>query len=310
MPEIAIVQASPVYNDIGASLDKALTYISKLAGDGVQLIVFGECWLSGYPAWIDYGLNVAHWDHEPVKLAYQKIFENSISLESSEIQQLQAAARENEVCIVIGVNEVILEGRGNGTIFNSLLTINNEGEIANLHRKLMPTFNEKLIYGLGDGAGLKVVETPIGKLGGLICWEHWMPLTRQAMHDAAEDIHVAVWPSVKEMHQVASRHYAFEGRCYVMAAGLNMRVSDIPEGIKLPESLSANPDQLILNGGSCIIGPDGKFIVEPVFGETEIIRAKIPDTSELKKEKMSLSVSGHYQRPDVFGLTINKKRYF
>ena len=310
MPLIAIVQASPVHQNLGASLKKALAYIKDAGSKGAKLIVFGECWLCGYPAWIDNGLNVAKWDHPPIKNAFMQMYKNSVSIDSEAIHQLKEAAKINNISIVIGVNEVIEKGPGNGTIFNSLLTINSKGDLANHHRKLMPTFNEKLLYGLGDGAGLNAVETPIGRVGGLICWEHWMPLTRQAMHDQAEDIHVAVWPYVKEMHQIACRQYAFEGRCYVIAVGQIMKVSDVPSGIELPKKMTKHPDNLMLSGGSCIIGPDGQFILEPQHKTDDIIYTTIPGNDNLIREKMALSVSGHYQRPDVFELKIKKERFF
>lgn len=153
--------------------------------------------------------------------------------------------------------------------------------------------------------GLESVATPSGRVGGLICWEHWMPLARQALHNAGEDIHVAVWPTGHEMHQIASRHYAFEPRCFVLAAGLVMRVKDLPPGLHASTEVAENPDAFLLRGRSAIIGPDGKYVVEPVYDEETIVTAEL-DLNAVDQEKMTLDVSGHYSRPDVFTFGVGK----
>jgi predicted amidohydrolase len=161
-----------------------------------------------------------------------------------------------------------------------------------------------LFGGQGDAAGLKAVNTDFGRVGGLICWEHWMPMARQAMHNSGEHIHVAVYPTVHEMHQIASRQYAFEARCFVIAAGLLMKAADLPEQLLAETDLAKLPEN-ILRGGSCIIAPDGSFVVHPVFDEETIITAEL-DLAQIDKEKMTLDVSGHYSRPDVFDFTVNR----
>ncbi len=144
------------------------------------------------------------------------------------------------------------------------------------------------------------MQTAVGRVGGLICWEHWMPLARQALHTSGEDVHVAAWPQVKEMNLVASRHYAFEGRCFVIACGSIMRADEIPAELELIESLKQNPDTLVLNGGSAIIAPDGKVIAGPVFEAESILTADL-DFSQIAEESLTLDVTGHYFRPDIFG---------
>ena len=221
---------------------------------------------------------------------------------------MQKLAKKLRVSICIGANEVIRKGKGNGTIYNTAIIINEKGNLANHHRKLMPTYNEKLIYGLGDGHGLQSVPTSAGNIGALICWEHWMPLARQAMHDEGEDIHIALWPAVKEMHQIASRQYAFEGRCFVVSVGQILRTRDIPDTLELPEYLQQSP--LILNGGSCVISPKGDFLLKPQYDVQEILYLDLPAFDMLTEERMNLATSGHYQRHDVFTLEIDKKRKF
>lgn len=303
---VAIIQHSPVFLDKQKSLEKATQLIREAASYGAKLAVFGETWLSGYPAWLDYCPEAGLWGHEPVKELYLKTYENGVSVDGEEVTELRKIAKASAINLSIGINEVVGTGRGNKSIFNSLLFIGSDGQIRNHHRKLMPTYTEKIVYSHGDGHGLKSVNTEFGKVSGLICWEHWMPLTRQAMHNSGEDIHVAVWPKVHEMHQVASRQYAFEGRCFVLAAGQVLRKSDLPD--LLPTTgLPDDPDHMILNGGSTIIRPNGFYLVEPVFDQETIITAEL-DLSENIKESMTLDVTGHYQRNDVFNFEINSGR--
>ncbi|MEM7344493.1 MAG: carbon-nitrogen hydrolase family protein, partial [Chloroflexota bacterium] len=261
----------------------------------------------GYPAWLDYCPGAALWDHAPTKAVFAQLRQNSVTVPGPEVDRLAQVAESLGVTVVMGVNERVETGIGSGTLYNTLLTIGPNGQLLNHHRKLVPTYTERLIWGPGDGAGLKAVETEAGRIGGLVCWEHWMPLARQTLHGASEQIHVAVWPGVKEMHQVASRHYAFEGRCFVLAAGLIMAAKEIPSQLELPPELAKNPDQLILNGGSAIIAPDGRYLAGPVFDEETIITAEL-DLTEIEMERMTLDTTGHYYRPDVFDFSVNPRR--
>jgi nitrilase len=305
MTKVAIVQAAPVFMDLDASLARAHNLITEAAAQGAQLIVFGETWLPGYPAWLDHCPDAALWNHEPTKEVYAELRRNSVSIQGPHTQQLARAAAEHNVVLVIGVNERVDEGPGNGTLYNSLLTFNSDGSLLNHHRKLVPTYTERIVWGPGDANGLRAINSTAGRIGGLICWEHWMPLARQTLHDSGEQIHIAVWPTVHEMHQIASRHYAFEGRCFVLAAGLLMKVSDLPSQLPPVPELTNKPDQLVLRGGSSIIGPDGSYLVEPLFDEEQILVAEI-DLRACDKERMTLDVSGHYQRDDVFELKVKR----
>lgn len=263
----------------------------------VELLVFGETWLSGYPAWIDHCPNIALWDNTNMKTAYRQLVSNGVTVDGSEVKKICSLARKFEISIVIGINERVDKGTDNGTLFNSVIIIDDQGVLRVHHRKLIPTFTEKMLYGRGDGQGLHTADLKWGSVGALICWEHWMPLTRQALHDSGEHIHIALWPQVHDMLQLCSRHYAFEGRCFLLAVGQIMTAGQIPGTIELPE-------KLLLNGGSCVIGPDGQFIVEPVFGKEELIVIDL-DIDKTIEERMTLDTSGHYQRPDIFSLTIN-----
>lgn len=304
MLKVGIVQASPVFWNLEESLAKANRLVEQAAEKGARVVVFGEAWLTGYPAWLDYCPGAALWDHGPTKEVFAQLRHSSLVIPSRESQMLASAARDYEIVLVMGVNERVDFGPGNGTLYNTLLTFNSDGSLVNHHRKLIPTYTERLVWGQGGGAGLKAVDTSAGRVGGLICWEHWMPLARQVLHDSGEHIHVAVWPTVHEMHQIASRDYAFEGRCFVLGAGLLMRVRDIPAQMQVVPELCDDPDRFLLRGGGAIIGPDGSYIVEPLFDEERILMADL-DLEAIDKERMTLDVSGHYQRPDLFDLRSN-----
>jgi nitrilase len=256
--------------------------------------------LPGYPAWLDCCRDVALWDHEPVKKVFARLRENSLVVPSETTDAIGRAARDHGVVVNIGVHERVTEGSGRGTLYNTMLTFGADGALVNKHRKIMPTYSERMIWGQGDGSSLRAVQTEVGRVGGLICWEHWMPLARQALHTSGEDVHVAAWPQVKEMNLVACRHYAFEGRCFVIACGSIMRASEIPAELELIESLKQNPDALVLNGGSAIVAPDGKVIAGPVFEAENILTADL-DFSRIAEESLTLDVTGHYFRPDIFG---------
>jgi predicted amidohydrolase len=239
------------------------------------------------------------WDHPPVKKVFARLMENSVAVPGPATEALAAAARQHRVVLNISVHERVIEGAGRGTLYNTMLTFGCDGSLLNRHRKIMPTYTERMIWGQGDGSSLHAVDTDAGRIGGMICWEHWMPLARQVLHDSGEDIHIAAWPQVKEMNLIASRHYAFEGRCFVIACGAVMRASDLPGELEPIESLKQSPDSFVLNGGSTIIAPDGSLLAGPVFNEEAILTADL-DLSRIAEENLALDVTGHYSRPDIF----------
>ncbi|GAB5551263.1 MAG: carbon-nitrogen hydrolase family protein [Saprospiraceae bacterium] len=305
---LAIVQQKPVYLDLSASMQKALTILQEAAQAGANLVVFGETWFCGYPAWIDYLPNIALWGHEATEMVFAEMLDNALEVPSKDTQILCQMAADLKLYLVIGCNERVTVGAGQGTIYNSLLIISDQGDLVVQHRKLMPTYTEKLLYGSGDGHGLQTIDTAFGKLGGLICWEHWMPLTRQSMHLAGEHIHIALWPAVNDLHQLASRHYAFESQSFVVAVGQVLQVKDLPKQFELPEDLARTPDRYLLNGGSAVIGPDSNYLLEPQFDREELLIYEIQDLAAAKRGRLKLDVSGHYNRADVFDLQVNKKR--
>jgi predicted amidohydrolase len=302
MTRVAIAQPE-VQPTLDEGVATTLRLIREARDGGAALVAFPETWLPGYPAWLDVCRDVALWDHEPVKRVYRRMAEESVVVPGPVTDALSAAAKDAGVVVVIGVTERVDGGLSHGTLFNAVLTFDADGRLANHHRKLVPTYTERMVWGLGDADGLAAVPTEVGRVGALVCWEHWMPLARQAMHDSGEDIHVALWPTAHEMLQVASRHYAFEGRCFVLAAGSLMRASGLPPELEPHASKVGAPSDWVLRGGSAIIGPDGRYVVEPCFDRPGLIVADI-DLGRVREERMTLDVSGHYHRPELLRLDI------
>jgi predicted amidohydrolase len=296
---VAIVQAE-VATSLKLGLERTRALAEEAKASGASLVVFPETWLPGYPAWLDWCRDAALWNHPPTKTVFRRMAAESVDVQGDSGGALSRIAAELAVTLVLGVSERVEAGPGRGTLFNALLTYGPDGALLNHHRKLIPTYTERLVWGPGDTAGLRAVSIPAARVGGLVCWEHWMPLARQALHESGEDIHVAVWPTVHEMHQVASRHYAFEGRCFVLAAGALMRASALPSELTPAAGPAAqNPSHWILRGGSSIIGPDGSYVIEPVFDAASILTADL-DLGRIREESMTLDVAGHYARPDSF----------
>ncbi|HWT23666.1 MAG TPA: carbon-nitrogen hydrolase family protein [Solirubrobacteraceae bacterium] len=304
---VAAVQAPPVLFDRDASVEKAVALIAEAAGRGARIIGFPEVWIPGYPAWI---YAAAGWDDAGAKRAFAELQRNAVEVPSAAVDRLCRAAREAEACVVIGVHE--REGAtAAGTLFNTQLIISPAGELLGAHRKLMPTHAERMVWGMGDGSTLHVVDTPLARVGGLICWEHWMPLTRFAMHAKGEQVHVAAWPDLPESHHLASRHYAFEGRCFVICAGVRLTAADLPRDFVLAGALRAglrveDGEDVIRAGGSGVIGPDGEWVAGPEYGDEPIVVGEI-DLGRIGEEQQAFDATGHYHRPDVFRLSVDER---
>jgi predicted amidohydrolase len=299
MQKVAAAQFAPAFLDLEGSVAIAERRIAEAGRKGIALLVFPETWLPGYPVWLENAPGAAAWNSADCKSLFRRLFENSPSVDSPEVGRLCAAAREAHVMVIMGLNE-----RDGRTLFNSMLYISDTGEILGVHRKLMPTYTERLVHGAGDGSTLTTVDSPLlGKVGGLVCWEHWMPLARQAMHGKYETIHAAVWPTVTELHHIASRSYAFEGRTFVVAVGSILRREHLPSSFQL---LNAMPGDTWMRGGSAVIGPDGEYIAKPIYDEECFVIGEI-DLACIVDELQTLDVCGHYARPDVFHLEVDER---
>jgi predicted amidohydrolase len=297
---VAIAQAASVVLDLAGSVAKACEWIGEAGRRGAQLIPFPETWLPVYPLWCDTG-SLGKWEHEPSKRLHARLTKNSLQIPSPETENLCRVAREAHCAVVMGANERV----NTGSLYNTLLFISAAGEILGRHRKLAPTGSERLIWGQGDAVGLRSFEIAGARVGGLICWEHWMPLARQVLHADGEQIHVAAWPAGTEIYQIASRQYAFEGRAFVLLAASYLTKSMLPRDFELAEDF-AGADEVLLDGGSAVIAPNASYVVEPVRGREELIVTEV-GLDRIAEEKLSLDVAGHYSRPDLFELRVNRE---
>lgn len=298
---VALAQARPDPFDTAKSLDVVAEYVGRAAAEGARLVVFGETWLGGYPAWLDLCPDIGLWGDPRMADAFAALRRSSITVPGPECERLAGLAKEHAVVLALGINERVDTGPGNRTLYNSILAFDADGSLALHHRKLVPTYTEKLVWGPGDAAGLRSVDTAAGRIGGLVCWEHWMPLPRQALHVCGETIHLALWPTVKDLHQMASRCYAFEGRCFVLAVGSILKASDLPS--ELPTAEPLDDDTLVLSGGSAVIGPDGEYVAGPVFDDETLLIADL-ELAAIDRAALTLDVTGHYARDDVFDFAV------
>ncbi|RFU33184.1 hypothetical protein B7463_g3192, partial [Scytalidium lignicola] len=299
--KIAAVQSAPVAFNLEESLKKVESFTAQAATEGAQLVVFPEAFLSAYP-W-RYAFDATIGTREPRgRTWYAKYYDSAVAIPSPEFNFLLEIAEKNKVFLTIGIIE-----KDGGTLYCTNLIISKEGTLLNRHRKLVPTAVERLVWGRGSGDSLKVVDTGFGKLGGLICWENYMPAARLALYQLGIDIYVA--PNADDLPAwVASmQHIAKEGRCFVIS------VSDFPADYppftpghhdRNPEGLPWSSEDIVNHGGSCIVGPLGTFIADPVWDKEEIIYATL-NLSDLVEARMDFDPVGSYSRPDVFSLRVN-----
>jgi len=294
----AAVQAAPVFMDKQATIDKACDLINKAAGKGASLVVFPEAFVSAYPDWV--------WILPPAKKKlinslYGELLENAVSMPDESIDRLAKEAKKAGVYVTIGVNERNTEA-SNSSLFNTLLYIGPDGKILGKHRKLIPTGGERLMWSQGGGDTLVAFDTAIGKLGGLICWENFMPLARNAMYIKGVQVYVApTWDS-SESWQIAMRYIAREGGMYIISCAQGLRMDDIPDRFEFKRYYPEGREW-VNRGNSCIVDPSGKFLAGPLEAEQSILLADI-DLSMIPEQKWLYDVSGHYARPDVFDFGI------
>ena len=291
---VAAAQAAPYFLDREKTVEKACSLIAQAGKKKAKLIVFPEAFISGYPDWV---WVVPNGNSSLLDKLYTELVNNAISIPDGSTQQLCQAAKEAGIYVAIGVHEKNTESSG-ASLYNTILYINDQGEILGKHRKLIPTGGERLIWGQGDGSTLPAFDTSIGKLGGLLCWENFMPLARQSMYVQGVQIHVApTWDS-SENWLLSMRHIAREGGMYVIGVCSAVKKDDIPDKYEFKKLYSGNR-QWINPGNSCIINPRGEFVAGPLPEKEEILYAEI-DLKQILAAKRMFDVTGHYARPDVF----------
>jgi nitrilase len=299
--KVAVAQVAPVFLDREATIEKACALIAEAGKNGARLLAFPESFIPCYPDWV--------WNPLPPGSSgtihdelYRQLLENSVTVPSHATDRLCSAARKAGVYVVIGVSERNAEASGT-SMYNTLVTISAEGEILGKHRKLVPTSGERLVWAQGDGSTLKVYDTSLGRLGGLICWENYMPLARYALYAWGAQIYVAATWDCGEVWVSTLRHIAKEGRVYVLGACIAMTTSDIPHSFTYKKELYGDEGWVNI-GNSAIVDPDGNFLAGPVEKTQEILYAEI-DPKRMDSSRRMLDVAGHYARPDVFELIVH-----
>jgi nitrilase len=299
----AIVQHAPTVLDREQSIADAVRLVAEAADLGARLAVFPEAFVPGYPAWIwrlrpgsDWGLN---------KALHARLVDNAVTVEGDDLMPLRNAAKEHDMTVVCGIHERD-DAFSRATLYNTVVTIGPDGTLLNRHRKLMPTNPERMVWGLGDASGLKVVDSACGRIGSLICWENYMPLSRYALYAQGVEVYIAPTYDCGEGWIGTLQHIAREGGCWVLGSGCVLRATDIPDDLPGRETLYPDADEWVNPGDSVIIAPGGKIIVPPLHNEEGILVAEI-DLSWVVEARRTLDVAGHYARPDLFSLEVDNR---
>jgi nitrilase len=303
--KIGLAQIAPVWLNREGTLDKVLGYVHAAAEAECNLVVFGEALIPGYPFWIE-RTHGAEFNSPMQKEIHAHYMANAVQIEAGHLDAICEAAREHHMAVMVGCIERPGD-RGGHSLYASLVYVDAEGVVQSVHRKLMPTYEERLTWSPGDGHGLRTHQLGAFTVGGLNCWENWMPLPRAALYAQGEDLHVAVWPGSASNTQEITRFMALEGRSYVISVSGLMRGADIPEDTPHRSEIITDSQELFADGGSCVAAPDGTWVVEPVVGEEKLILATL-DHQRVREERQNFDPAGHYARPDVTRLTVNRQR--
>jgi nitrilase len=303
--KVALAQISPVWLNKEKTIEKIEQSIKDAGQENCELIVFGEALLPGYPFWLAL-TEGASWDLPVNKEIHAHYVRNSITIEKGELESVCALAKEYGIAIYLGIMERAAN-RGGHSIYASLVYINEDGAIKSVHRKLQPTYDERLTWAPGDGNGLQVHPLKEFTVGGLNCWENWMPLPRAALYGQGENLHVAVWPGSEHNTKDITRFIARESRSYVISVSSLMQKGDFPTDTPHLDKILEKSPETLANGGSCIASPNGEWLVEPVLHKEGLIIETL-DFNKVLEERQNFDPVGHYSRPDVTKLHVNRER--
>jgi nitrilase len=299
---IAAAQTAPAWGDSAASAEIVISWIDRAAAEGIALLAFGETFLSGYPFWIG-RTDGARWNDPEQKEAYAAYLDAAVTLDGPEMAAVADAVADAGVFIYLGVTE---RSPSRGTVYATLVAVDPEEGIVSAHRKLTPTHDERMVWGAGDGHGLRAHRVGDFIVGGLNCWENWVPAVRHGLYAQGIDLHVAAWPGSVGLTRDITRFIAMEGRCYVLSAGSLLPRSAVPDSFPLRDSAFDGVD-LLYDGGSAIAAPDGSWLVEPVSGSEGFVIAEI-DATRVRGERQNFDPTGHYFRGDVIKVEIDRGR--
>ncbi len=303
MSKIAVVQKSPVFLDKQKTITLAVATVEEAAAQGAELVVFTEAFIPGYPTWIWRLRPGGDWTVS--ETLHQRLLENAVDVGSDDLAPLYAVAKKHAVTIVCGIEERD-HAFSRSTLYNTVITIGADGKLHNKHRKLMPTNPERMVWGFGDATGLKVVDSPVGRIGSMMCWENYMPLARYALYSQGIEIYIAPTYDSGDGWLGTLQHIAREGCCWVVGCGNLMRGSDIPDDFPEKESLYPDADEWVNPGDSVVIAPGGEVVAGPMNQQVGILYHDI-DLEKVSTARRALDVSGHYSRPDIFQLHVNSK---
>ncbi|MBT8262963.1 MAG: carbon-nitrogen hydrolase family protein [Bacteroidia bacterium] len=303
--KVALAQIAPVWLNKSETLKRIEEQMLEAVENKAELIVFGEGLVPGYPFWLAL-TGGAEWNTRLNKELHAHYVSNSVCIEDGDLNRICELAKEYKIAVYLGIIERPSD-RGGHSIYASLVYINSEGNIRSVHRKLQPTYDERLTWSPGDGHGLVVHKLKDFTLGGLNCWENWMPLPRASLYAQGEDLHVAVWPGSDHNTRDITRFIARESRSYVISVSSLMFKKDFPKETPHLEAILQNAPKVLANGGSCIAGPDGEWILEPVLNYSGNLYS-ILDFNRVLEERQNFDPVGHYSRPDVTKLVVNRER--
>ena len=302
---VGLAQIAPVWLDRHQTLEKILDYVTKAATQNCQMVAYGEALLPGYPFWLEL-TDGARFNSAVQKEIHAHYMDQAVQIEAGHLAPLCETAAANKIAVVLGCIERAAD-RGGHSLYCSLVYVNAKGSIETVHRKLMPTYEERLTWSIGDGHGLRVHPLGAFTVGGLNCWENWMPLVRTALYAQGEDLHVAIWPGNLRNTYDITRFIAKESRSFVISVSGLMRLQDFPADTPHLERILEDCPDTLANGGSCLTGPDGEFIIEPEVDQEVLLTATI-DYQQIREERQNFDPSGHYARPDVTQLTVDRRR--
>ena len=300
---IAAAQTSPAWGDQAATTDVVVEWITRAREENVDLVAFGETFLSGYPIWVS-RTDATAWDDPDQKSAYAHYVGSAVRIDGPEISRIVETVAATGVFTYLGIAE---RSASEGTVYATYVAIDPEGGVVSAHRKLTPTYDERMVWGQGDGHGLRVHQVRDFKVSGLNCWENWVPSIRHTLYAQGTQLHVAGWPGSRGLTDDITRFIAREGRCYVLSAAQILKTESVPTDVPLRSKTLTDEAEMVYPGGSAIAAPDGTWVAEPLYEQEGLVTAEI-SLDMVRGERQNFDPAGHYFRPDVIDVQVDRSR--